>query len=165
MADKHTIAQAAKNLNRALSESKEAREAADMPAILNRFKEQIGGTDQIADMLLEDFRKARGDETLKDSSYSRNDTLIQKYHTMLLRAIQTKDESIANAADLSHLDEDDLKATLIGLAREILATDQQLREQLVTEVLQENPQLIQRALGAIGIEVIDDGSKNNKATA
>jgi hypothetical protein len=164
VSNQRAIAKAAKDLSRALAESKQARDAADMPTIINRFKEQLGGAEGVADMLVDDFRTARGDNAPPEADFRRNETLIQKYHNMFLRAIQSKDDALANSADLSHLDEEDLKATLVGLARELIETDDELRAQLVTEVLSSNPALVTVALKSIGIEVVDDGAVDNEAT-
>jgi len=162
VSNQRAIAKAAKDLSRALSESKHARDAADMPTIINRFKEKLGGAEGVADMLVDDFRTARGDNIPPEADFRRNETLVQKYHTMFLRAIQAKDDALANAADLSHLDEEDLKATLVGLARELIETDDELRAQLVTEVLSSDPTLVTVALKSIGIEVVDDGAVDNE---
>ncbi len=159
------VAKAARDLTRALAESKHARDSADMPTIINRFKEQLGGSEAIADLLLDDFRTARGDKAHPEAGFRRNETLIQKYHHMFLKAIQSKDDSLANASDLSHLDEEDLKATLVGLARDIIANDHALRMELAAEALQNSPELVVKALQSIGIEVIDNDVADNKVSA
>ena len=66
---------------------------------------------------------------------------------------------------MSHLDEEDLKATLVGLARDIIANDHALRMELAAEALQNSPELVVKALQSIGIEVIDNDVTDNEVSA
>lgn len=127
MADKRAIAQASRQFLSAIQSSK-AKDVADMPIILDRFKQQVGGTEAIADMLVEDFQRVRGANLPPEEKeiFHYKEQIIQKYHQILLREIGEKDNRISQY-DLSSLTEDDLRSILLPLAIDMIRKDPAFR--------------------------------------
>lgn len=135
LADKRAIAKASRELVTLLNASRAKDGSADLPAIVDRFKQRAGGVDAVADMLFADFQRVRGENLPPEERkhFEPKEQIIQKYHTLLLRAIADKDERSAQY-DLSSLSEDDLRSILLPLAADLIRSDLAFRAEVVSLV-------------------------------
>lgn len=134
LANKQLIAKASKEFLAAMANAK-ASETADIPVIIERFKEKIGGVEKVADMLFEDFQRVRGADLPPEERavFAYKEQVIQKYHQLLLKAISDKDEQISSY-DLSSLSDDDLRSVLAPIAAELARADEGFRSEIMSLV-------------------------------
>lgn len=164
MANQKALSKAARQISQALTDARTAREAADMPAIISRFKDAAGGTEGLADMLMDDFRHVRGDDLPAEAVHERQESVIQKYHQMIWKGIQAKDDHLASLDDLSGVDEVDLKATLMSLAMDVVREDPEFRRAVAIEALKEDPSMLTDVMRQAGINVIETPDEDHQAT-
>lgn len=116
MSDQRAIAKTARTLMERIQELGSDKQS--LSSMFDEFTELNGGPKGMAKMLHEDFQKARGvfgnpesDEAL---AFSRNDNTIANYWKNIFTIMDKLEER--NKMDLSGLTEEELQATVLGVA-------------------------------------------------
>lgn len=134
MSDTKAIAKASRSISQLLGAARQTAES-DIPVIIDRIKQKLGGVDKLADMLLEDLARVRGEGLTEEErlEFVPKEQVIQRYYQMLLKCIADKDASTP-VSDLSMLSEEDLRGILAPLAIDLIKNDSQFREQIADEL-------------------------------
>lgn len=152
------IEQACKDLTESINSSK--ADLRDIPAIVDAFKRRVGGVENLANMLADDFLRVRGDHLTDEEKkeFHFKEQVIQRYHQMLMKSMKENDDS--KVADMSSLSDEELKSILGTVAMDIIEGDKDFRLKLVREVIRENPDLLNQVDG----RTIKDEEKTERIT-
>jgi hypothetical protein len=166
MADERAVIRAAREISKALNDAHRSKDTPDIPAIIDRIKSRVGGAEGLADMLLQDMNRVRG-EGLTDAEkihHTYDEQVIQRYHQMILKFADRKDERL-NASDLAGLSESDLKGMLSSVATDLLMNDKDLRKRLAIEAIKGDPDLLSSLLQQGCLEEPEDVAASEEPVA
>mgnify|MGYP006908206853 CR=1 FL=1 len=143
MAEQRAIAAACREISKALKTREASR---DLPDLLAAFKQKVGGVERIAEMMVEDVQRVRGEGLPPEelAVFHHKEQVIQRYHQMFASMMKANDEKVN--ADLSGIADDDLKATLISLVQDLVKSDSAFRRDVAIEALREDPGLLAELL-------------------
>lgn len=152
--DRKAIAKACREISRQMAATKDSQ---IMPAVIARLQDKLGGPQGLADLLLDDFNRARGEGLTEDEflDFKYSPAVIQKYHQMLIRMYEHHDDT--RATDLSSMADEDLQAVLIGLAMQLVREDKNFRREVALEALKEDPGLLKELTEAAELNVLESG--------
>lgn len=139
-------------LTTSLAKAEEIRDESLIVKTMRRVltHEKIGGTDGLGDKFAEYISEVLEAEAPSRSLQLRVFTLLHKYQAAFDEVMRV------TVPDLSGLDPEDLKATLVGLAMELVEQDEDVQDAIVPEFLARRPDVLER-LGYVRVsgEVIE----------
>lgn len=143
MADRRAVADACRSLTKALTDAKREREPAALPGIINSFLQKVGGTEEMANILKEDFDRLRGVGLTEEEfmKHEFKEQTIQRYWQMLLRGVAARDE-VVSSVDLQGFSDEELRSVLIPLAAEMMVEDAEFRSQVIREAVMRDPKVL-----------------------
>ena len=114
---------------------KQGRTGADMPVILSRFYEKIGGQDAYADMMGEQFLKAQGKDLTEQEklSWEASPKLVKDWFELTARYIDRADQN--KSLDVSAMEESDLENILVGVGTRAVLEDPAIRKAVIYSAL------------------------------
>lgn len=147
MSEKKAIATACRTVTKALASAQRDKEPAALPAIINSFLHGVGGAEKVGTLLKEDFNRLRGvglseEELMK---HEVKEGTLQRYWQMLLRGMVARDEQVSQV-DLQGFTDEELQATLIPLAADLLLNDADFRTTVLREAVNRDPNLMDEIL-------------------
>ena len=143
MSNQRALAKAARTFTTEILAAKTTGERAVVPAVVEKFVENMGGVEGVADALFKDFQQVRGQDLTEEekAKWQPKDQVVQKYYTLILKFLESRDERLTDD-DLAGLDEKDLQAIVLGSVREAIDSDPEFRRQIVLEAVDRDPELI-----------------------
>lgn len=168
--EKHTLAKsegriakadgkALADLSRKLLTDAKSKKDASTPQILEAAVRELGGLDQVGYMIAAGWRKASGNITAEEHALGAkpNANLEQKYAALVAQISMKEDER--ETRDVSSLTDEDLRNSLISLARDLLQENADFRRLAVLEGIRLEPSLIHEAMNIAGMPVADGQSE------
>lgn len=158
MADSKAVIEASRQIVKHLADMQGSKDDPMTSQLIESFADACGGIDKLGRRLAEDFARVRGEGLTAEEQrlYKRSEQTIQKYYQLIWRGLAQNDELNASLGDLSEIDEDDLKATLTSLAKEIVDNDSEFRRKIAIEVIQEEPEILEELLKQVEVVNVQD---------
>ena len=115
-------------------------------------KEKMGGVEEYGKMVVEDFRKVRGDDLTEDQKklHTIQQGPLTKWHSMLIDLFAKRDSMVGDHDSMGELDEEDLQAIVSQGASVRLQVDTHFRMELFRQILEEEPGIADRLLRESG---------------
>lgn len=146
---------------RLLSDIKAAKGEATTPQILHSALEELGGVEGVGKLVARGYKRASGDLTPQElaKGMKANANLEHKYADLITRISIKNDER--ESTDISNLSDEDLRNTLIALARELVVEHAEFRRLVVMEGIRSQPDLIHEAMNVAGMPVADQPTQGH----
>ncbi len=114
-----------------------------IPKILDRFNEIIGGPDELARMLAEDFKRCRGQGMTKEERerWKPNQKVLADYYKLIFKTTSSMDDAIQDE-DNGRMSEEDLQRTAAMVAMEMIQNSRDFRRAVIKLISKIDPALI-----------------------
>jgi len=111
-------------LTQAFKQKRELREQSSVIGLFRAAVDAKGGVEKFGQDLVEDYNEVR---------HSENNHLKYQFHSLIQKLASEHDRVSGETADLSNVDEDDLKAVVTEAALELLAVDDDFLQACLAE--------------------------------
>lgn len=125
------------------------------PSFAEAAIRKLGGVETFADICAGEFQKCRGCDADGNPipNAKQMPSFTFKWAELITRTMSRADE--IQTLDVANLSEDDLIATLRGLATDLVQSNSEYRRLIVEEALRVQPDLINKAMDAAGMPVVE----------
>jgi|15BtaG_2_1085339.scaffolds.fasta_scaffold00129_25 hypothetical protein len=133
-------------------------------SLADAVKDKIGGVEEYGRMVVEDFKKVRGDDLTEDQKklHTIQQGPLTKWHSMLIDLFAKRDSMVGDHDSMGELDEEDLQAIVSQGASVRLTIDSQFRMELFKQILEEEPTIADRLIRESGgTELITMGASGD----
>ena len=129
LTERKSVYKATRELAKAISDR--GKNSALSPEFFDEFAKELGGARGLGKRLAEDFKRVSGEglTEAEQAFFTHDEKTLQRYWQMMSTFMQQQDRM--NSVDITSLSDDELQATLLQLARNLIEKDSEFRKSVI----------------------------------